>query len=147
MYTALGVVCNHNSSYPSGMSGSRRTGRQLPTSILARLASRSVTGRDSPLQVHQHGNADLLLMWGDSCVRRRFAHITELNAFCSDLLQGVGVYSCVLHPHPLPHHVELCLHTNRKDALWEKDCGVCFKSFSSCRCTDPVLWPRGTLYL
>jgi hypothetical protein len=71
------------------MSGNRRMDGKIPSSILARLASRSVTGHDPPPQVHQLGNADLLLVWGDTCVRRRFVYKRELNAFCSDLLRGV----------------------------------------------------------
>jgi hypothetical protein len=132
------------------MCGNRRMDRNIRTSILVRLASRSVTGHDPPPQVHQHGNADLLVC-GDTCVRRRFVYKRELNAFCSDLLRGgsLGVYSCVVHPRPFPHHVELCLHTNREDALWvDFGCGVCFESISGCRCTDrdpmlSILWPRG----
>jgi hypothetical protein len=141
------------------MSGKRRTDRNIPTSILARLVSRSVTGLGPPPQVHQHGNLDLLHVWGETCVRRRFVFKRELDTFCSDLIWGrsSGVHSCVSHSHSPPEGVALCFHTNREnfssepdDFSWEPHCGVCFKDLSDCRCANlepmlHLLWPRGIL--
>jgi hypothetical protein len=104
VYKPLGAACNpsfhtvtlplltaegmsHTRKIPR-MSGNRRMDCKIPYSILARLASRSVTGRDPPPQVHQQGNLDFLVVWGDTFVRRRFVFKRELGAFCSNLLRG-----------------------------------------------------------
>jgi hypothetical protein len=101
VHNSLGVACNPPSIQTvtllflqsPDMSGFSRMDRKVPTSILARLASRSVTGHDPPIQVHQHGNFDLLLVWeisghGEIFVRRRFVYAADLDALCSYLTRG-----------------------------------------------------------
>jgi hypothetical protein len=140
------------------------------SSVLPRLASRSITGHDAPVQVHQHGDFDLLLIlecsvhgetYGETYLRRRFFYGSEIDAFCNDLIRGksLGVYFCVSHPHSPPDSVELCFHTNRADFSTEPledlhpdyHCGVCFKMIPFCRCSDfdPLLflrWRKETIH-
>jgi hypothetical protein len=129
------------------------------SSILPRLFSRSITRHDAPVQVHQHGNFELLVLecsgLTENYLRRRFFFASEIDAFCNDLIRGgsLGVYSCVSHPHSPPDSVEPCFRTNRADfstaPLADGRCGVCFKIIPVCVCPDRnsllyFNWPKDT---
>jgi hypothetical protein len=90
-------------------------------SIIARLTSRAVVGRDLHLQVHQHQGFTLHLVWeggrnGDACIQRRFIYYSDVSAFCRELIQRgcQGLYSCVSDRpfQSLPPQFELCLRTD-----------------------------------
>jgi hypothetical protein len=127
-------------------SGMERKFMAGTSSLVTRLASRSVTGRGMPLQVHQHWGYDLLLTWEydrrgvptEACVRRRFFCEADINEFCRDLIDGStsGLCSCVF-AEPMSEHVPLCPHTNRTEPtkwLAADHCRFCFCLFIDCRC-------------
>jgi hypothetical protein len=120
------------------------------SSLVDRLASRSVTGYDLPLQVHQHEGYALLLTWEfvrhgvstEASVKRQFYFEEDIDAFCRDLIEGktLGLCSCVFPATPeqcVPEHVPLCLHTNRSERTrwWANGrCRFCFCIVTDCRC-------------
>jgi hypothetical protein len=91
------------------------------SSIVTRLASRTITGLDPPIQVHQHCYLDLHLVWelsnsngvpSEACVQRRFLFWDDIALFCLQLVRGGlrGLYSCVTETpdRSLSENVEMC---------------------------------------
>jgi hypothetical protein len=71
------------------------------SSIVARLVSRSITGRRLDLQVHQHNGYGLHLVWehkkSEICFERCFNNYSEIEGFCEELVNGMleGICGCV----------------------------------------------------
>jgi hypothetical protein len=78
------------------------------SSIVKRLASRSLTGRGLDIKVHQHYGFRLHLVWewkrdaqnckpSESCFVRNFFDYKDLEKFCNELVNGglEGLCDCV----------------------------------------------------
>ena len=77
------------------------------SSIVSRLFSRSVTGQNLHIQIHQHFAKSLHLIWkthathpnipSESCIERYFLLYEEVETFCRELKFGAleGLCNCV----------------------------------------------------
>jgi hypothetical protein len=153
VYNPLGAACNPCSFLQSHCMGGFRFSRMerkvsaCKSSLVARLASRSVTGYDAPVEVHQHGSYDLLLMLNrKNYLRRRFFNGSEIDAFCNELIRGraLGAHSCLKHSTMIDHTLETCFRWNRMfysseswdDFTPDDYCGVCGHRITFCVCKD-----------
>jgi hypothetical protein len=158
VYKPLGAACNPCSFFflqSHGMGGFRfsRMERKVTvcrSSLVARLVSRSVTGYDAPVEVHQHGSYDLLLTLNPKKnLRRGFFNGSEIDVFCNELIRGrvLGAHSCLKHSTMIDYTLETCFHTNRmfySHESWDDfepddHCGVCWHSITFCDCKDSDL--------
>ena len=77
---------------------SRRISSANESNIVTRLASRSITGHELPIQVHQHYGLELpLILHPETCIRRAFATNLKAQTACSQLEKSAlqGLYSCI----------------------------------------------------
>jgi hypothetical protein len=119
------------------------------SSIITRLASRSITCYDPPIQVHRHCDLDLHLVWefdnngvpSEACMRRGFFFYDDIARFCQQLILGGsrGLYSCTTDTSDgsLSDNVEMCFRILRVQP--EKgsplyDCTCC------CKKSPPTIW-------
>jgi len=81
---------------------SPRTLSPAGSSIVQRLAKRSISGRGLNVRVHQHHGWRLHLEWTDGhesrrCFQRYFTSLEAVDTFCAELMRGgaEGVCECI----------------------------------------------------
>ena len=112
-YFFLQLIMNLARSSGQGKFSSKLN--QDGTSIVKRLASRSLTGRGLQIHIHQHVGYRLHLVWDTTssgketsrCIERRFLMYEDVSDFCENLMSKAfeGMCDCV------------CMHVSE----WLKD--------------------------
>jgi hypothetical protein len=120
------------------------------SSMVTRLASRSITGHDVPIQVHQHRGFTLHIVWefdrngvpSKACVHRQFLFYDDVDKFCRELIQGwsQGLYSfvCDRPVQSLSENVEVCLRVTPIESDYNSNIPRWWdKSVQDCTCRAP----------
>jgi len=111
------------------------------TSIVKRLASRSLTGRGLQIHIHQHIGYRLHLVWhticnGEEtsrCIERVFLLYEDVSDFCENLMSKAfeGMCDCVcIHVSEwLKEEVKLCQVPIRTESLLQRKVRYCPRSW------------------
>ena len=90
------------------------------SNIVTRLASRTVTGHDLPIHVHQHYALEFHFVLNpdnknngsvETCMRRRFSFPWDAQEVCLELENSSGLCSCIFNDRrvlSVADKVELC---------------------------------------